>query len=115
MTGSCRCFPAETARVLRVLTLGSKIKAVDFAGIFLAFAGMAVVILGLSWGGREFPWNSAHVVATLAVGAAASVAFVLWQWKGPRHPLVPRMCLLAQDTQPGELTDDAARPRSPHL
>lgn len=66
-----------------------KLKAVDFFGIFLALAGMTVVILGLTWGGREHPWESAHVIATLAVGSAVSVAFVLWQWKGPRHPLVP--------------------------
>ncbi|PFH61102.1 hypothetical protein XA68_18256 [Ophiocordyceps unilateralis] len=66
-----------------------KLKAVDFAGILLALAGVTVVILGLTWGGREYAWNSSHVIATLAVGSAVSVAFVLWQWKGPRYPLVP--------------------------
>ncbi|KAJ6446504.1 MFS drug transporter [Purpureocillium lavendulum] len=66
-----------------------KLKAVDFLGIFLALAGMTVVILGLTWGGREHPWDSAHVIATLVVGTVVSVCFVLWQWKGPRYPLVP--------------------------
>ncbi|KAM4054579.1 major facilitator superfamily protein [Hirsutella rhossiliensis] len=66
-----------------------KLKAVDFVGIFLAFAGMTVVILGLTWGGREYDWNSAHVIATLVVGSVVSVAFVVWQWKGPKYPLVP--------------------------
>ncbi|RDA82429.1 hypothetical protein CP532_2404 [Ophiocordyceps camponoti-leonardi (nom. inval.)] len=66
-----------------------KLKAVDFPGILLALAGVTVVILGLTWGGREYAWNSAHVIATLAVGSAVSVAFVIWQWKGPRYPLVP--------------------------
>ncbi|PHH67723.1 hypothetical protein CDD80_570 [Ophiocordyceps camponoti-rufipedis] len=66
-----------------------KLKAVDFPGILLALAGVTIVILGLTWGGREYAWNSAHVIATLAVGSAVSVAFVLWQWKGPRYPLVP--------------------------
>ncbi|POR31178.1 Uncharacterized protein TPAR_08614 [Tolypocladium paradoxum] len=66
-----------------------KLKAVDFLGIFLALAGMTVVILGLTWGGREHPWESAHVITTLVVGTAVSVAFVVWQWKGPRHPLMP--------------------------
>ncbi|EXK91400.1 hypothetical protein FOQG_06184 [Fusarium oxysporum f. sp. raphani 54005] len=66
-----------------------KLKAVDFLGIFLALAGMTVVILGLTWGGKEYSWNSAQVIATLVVGTAASVAFMLWQWKGRRYPLIP--------------------------
>ncbi|KYK60052.1 MFS general substrate transporter [Drechmeria coniospora] len=66
-----------------------KLKAVDFVGILLAFAGMTVVILGLTWGGSEYPWNSVHVVTTLVVGTVVSAAFVVWQWKGPRYPLVP--------------------------
>lgn len=70
-------------------SLFSKIKAVDIVGILLSFAGTTVVILGLTWGGREHPWESAHVIATLATGIAVCIAFVLWQWKGPRYPLVP--------------------------
>jgi predicted membrane channel-forming protein YqfA (hemolysin III family) len=75
--------------------VNSKLKAVDFLGIFLALAGMTVVILGLTWGGKEYSWNSAQVIATLVVGTAASVAFMLWQWKGPRYPLIPRKKLYA--------------------
>lgn len=67
-----------------------KLKAVDFIGILVALAGTIVLMLGLTWGGGEYPWDSAHVIATLIVGFAVCVAFVLWQWKGPRYPLVPR-------------------------
>ncbi|RSL50241.1 hypothetical protein CEP53_008874 [Fusarium sp. AF-6] len=66
-----------------------KLKAVDFLGIFLALAGMTIVILGLTWGGNDFSWNSVQVITTLVVGTAVSVAFILWQWKGPRYPLIP--------------------------
>ncbi|EEU41885.1 uncharacterized protein NECHADRAFT_96892 [Fusarium vanettenii 77-13-4] len=66
-----------------------KLKAVDFLGILLALAGMTVVILGLTWGGNEYSWNSAQVITTLVIGTAVSVAFILWQWKGPRYPLIP--------------------------
>ncbi|RMJ28672.1 transporter [Aspergillus sp. HF37] len=66
-----------------------KLKAVDFVGVFLALAGTAVLLLGLNWGGGEYAWDSAHVVATLVVGAAVSAGFVGWQWKGARVPLVP--------------------------
>ncbi|CEI65858.1 unnamed protein product [Fusarium venenatum] len=67
-----------------------KLKAVDFLGIFLALAGMTVVILGLTWGGKEYAWNSSQVISTLVIGTAVSIAFMLWQWKGPKYPLIPR-------------------------
>lgn len=85
--------PPRSPRVASPLAdLGAhrKLKAIDLVGIVLAFAGMTVFILGLTWGGREYEWNSAHVIATLVVGSAVSVAFVAWQWKGPEYPLVPR-------------------------
>ncbi|PKX93331.1 putative MFS drug transporter [Aspergillus novofumigatus IBT 16806] len=76
---------------LRKVTGAWKVKlaAVDFVGAALALGGTAVLLLGLNWGGGEYAWDSAHVIATLGVGAAVCVAFVLWQWKGAAFPLVP--------------------------
>ncbi|GFN10866.1 hypothetical protein AtubIFM56815_008436 [Aspergillus tubingensis] len=67
----------------------AKLKAVDFFGVFLALGGTAVLMLGLTWGGGEYVWKSAHVLATLIVGFAVCVAFVLWEWKGHPYPLIP--------------------------
>ncbi|KAL4965313.1 putative MFS drug transporter [Aspergillus stella-maris] len=66
-----------------------KLRAIDFIGAALALAGTAVLLLGLNWGGGEYPWASAHVIATLIVGFAVCVAFVVWQWKGAAYPLMP--------------------------
>ncbi|KAF5523079.1 Efflux pump dotC [Colletotrichum aenigma] len=66
-----------------------KLKAVDFVGSGLALAGTSVLMLGLTWGGGEYSWNSAHVIATIVVGFVVCVAFVMWQWKGAKFPLVP--------------------------
>ncbi|RWA08275.1 hypothetical protein EKO27_g6834 [Xylaria grammica] len=66
-----------------------KLRAVDFIGIALTLAGTTIFLLGLTWGGVDYPWDSAHVIATLVVGFALSVAFVLWQWKGAKYPLIP--------------------------
>ncbi|KAJ5175337.1 uncharacterized protein N7482_001214 [Penicillium canariense] len=66
-----------------------KLKAVDCFGGLLALGGTSVFLLGLNWGGGEYKWYSAHVVATLVIGFAISVAFVAWQWKGTKVPLVP--------------------------
>lgn len=66
-----------------------KLKAVDFTGIILALAGTTVLMLGLTWGGGEYPWSSPAVISTLVIGLVISIVFILWQWKGPRYPLVP--------------------------
>ncbi|PPJ50779.1 hypothetical protein CBER1_07462 [Cercospora berteroae] len=66
-----------------------KLKAIDFFGAFLALGGTVVLVLGLTWAGSQYAWNSAAVIAPLVVGFCTSAAFVLWQWKGPRYPLVP--------------------------
>ncbi|KAI1299448.1 major facilitator superfamily domain-containing protein [Xylaria venustula] len=66
-----------------------KLKAVDFIGIILTLAGTTIFLLGLTWGGVDYPWDSAHVIATLVIGFVVSVVFVLWQWKGAKYPLIP--------------------------
>ncbi|PKY05638.1 MFS drug transporter [Aspergillus campestris IBT 28561] len=66
-----------------------KLRAVDFFGAILALGSTAVFLLGLTWGGGEYAWNSAHVIVTLVVGFAVGVGFLLWQWKGAAFPLVP--------------------------
>ncbi|KAF2165013.1 hypothetical protein M409DRAFT_67678 [Zasmidium cellare ATCC 36951] len=66
-----------------------KLKAIDWIGALLSLGGTTVLVLGLTWGGAQKPWNSAAVIASIVVGFFVSVAFVLWQWKGTKHPLVP--------------------------
>ena len=67
----------------------AKLKVVDFFGALLALGGTALLMLGLTWGGGEYPWKSAHVIATIIIGFAVCVTFVAWQWKGTPYPLVP--------------------------
>jgi hypothetical protein len=67
-----------------------KLKAIDFFGAFLALGGTVVLILGLTWAGSQYAWDSAAVIAPLVVGFVICVGFVVWQWKGARYPLVPR-------------------------
>ncbi|OJD15162.1 hypothetical protein AJ78_04557 [Emergomyces pasteurianus Ep9510] len=66
-----------------------KLQNIDFFGAFIALGGTAVFMLGLTWGGGKYPWNSTQVIATLVVGFCVSAAFVVWQWKGTSVPLVP--------------------------
>ncbi|KAK2754811.1 hypothetical protein FQN54_006704 [Arachnomyces sp. PD_36] len=66
-----------------------KAKAVDYLGAFLTLSGSTLIVLGLTWAGGEYAWNSLHVICTLAIGFFVCVLFILWQWKGHPLPLIP--------------------------
>ncbi|KAK5689220.1 hypothetical protein LTR17_026422 [Elasticomyces elasticus] len=67
-----------------------QLKRQDFVGLTLFTGGLILFIMGLSWGGTSYPWDSAHVIATIVVGFLTLVAFVLWDAYGHHgDPLLP--------------------------
>lgn len=66
------------------------IKHFDYVGTFLVTLGLLLFFMGLSWGGQLHPWRSAHVIATIVVGAALLVAFGMYEAFAPlKEPLLP--------------------------
>lgn len=53
-------------------------KEIDVGGIFLFTGGILLFIMGLSWGGVQYPWKSAHVISTIVVGFSMCVVFVFY-------------------------------------
>ncbi|TKA69436.1 hypothetical protein B0A49_03776, partial [Cryomyces minteri] len=67
-----------------------QLKRMDFVGFALFTGGLAIFIMGLSWGGTSYPWKSGHVIGTIVVGFAALVLFVLYDAYIHRgDPLLP--------------------------
>jgi len=67
-----------------------QLKDLDYVGIVLFVAGFLVFLLGLSWGGSVYPWQSAHVIATMVIGGITLVIFVLWEiYAKLKEPLLP--------------------------
>lgn len=66
------------------------LKHMDYPGIALFVGGLAVFLIGLSWGGQAYPWKSSHVIVATSVGGLALIAFALWEafWF-LETPLVP--------------------------
>ena len=65
-------------------------KRQDFVGFVLFVGGLLLFIMGLSWGGQQYPWKSAHVIATIVVGFTTLVAFVLYDtYVHKGDPLLP--------------------------
>jgi len=77
----------------RVNTLGKSkmqvLKEIDYLGGLLSISGMILFLAGLQWGGYQYPWTSAHVIAPIILGAALLVAFCLWEMYGAPHPMFP--------------------------
>ncbi|KAF8075225.1 MFS general substrate transporter [Lyophyllum atratum] len=66
-----------------------KVALVDYVGASLILSASVLLVLSLTWAGGSYPWNDRHVLITLVLGIGASVAFIVWEWQGPRFPLLP--------------------------
>ena len=67
-----------------------EVKKIDFIGVFLLIAGLALFLLGISWGGTTVPWNSPRILGLLISGAVAIVAFISYEvFLTPAQPIVP--------------------------
>ncbi|KAG8623588.1 hypothetical protein KVT40_008564 [Elsinoe batatas] len=63
------------------LPIGLKtFKAIDSLGIATSLAGSVLILFSLESGGVVYSWQSASIIAPLAVGGACMIAFAVWQW-----------------------------------
>lgn len=56
------------------------ISRVDYIGILIFTGSLASIIIGVTWGGTTYAWNSSQVLATLIVGCAGLVLFGIYEW-----------------------------------
>ncbi|CAM1500384.1 Fc.00g095460.m01.CDS01 [Cosmosporella sp. VM-42] len=54
------------------------VKRMDFIGVALFTGGLIFFLMGLSWGGSQYPWKSAYVIATIVVGFFSLAAFAIY-------------------------------------
>ncbi|KAJ2806349.1 hypothetical protein H4R21_000901 [Coemansia helicoidea] len=70
-------------------TAREKLARIDFAGALLLLAGLVLVLLGLTWGGKDYPWASPAVAVTLVLGVGLLAAFVVVEARYAREPIIP--------------------------
>src|ERR687886_723533 len=63
-------------------------RSIDWGGAALLAASTTPLLLGLVWGGRDYPWTSGHVIVALVVAVAALAAFLLYERRVP-EPILP--------------------------
>jgi MFS family permease len=55
------------------------LSGVDYIGILAMSGSFASLIIGLTWGGSTYAWNSKQVIATLTMGCVGLVLFGLYE------------------------------------
>jgi len=63
---------------------------IDYVGGLLSVVGMILFMMGMQWGGYQYPWSSAHVLAPLILGAVFLVVFVVWEARFAKFPMFPK-------------------------
>ncbi|KAJ9611234.1 hypothetical protein H2200_004417 [Cladophialophora chaetospira] len=65
------------------------LRQIDYVGGALSIIGLVIILVALQAGGYSHPWSSAYVLAQLIIGVLLLAAFVTWEWKFCKDPMVP--------------------------
>lgn len=66
------------------------LKEMDFVGLFLFVTSCTVFLVGINFGGRQYPWNSATTIAPIVAGVVGFAAMLVWEFKADlKYPLLP--------------------------
>lgn len=71
--------PPPTGLQRQQTSIGRLVARVDYIGILLFAGSLASLLIGITWGGNTYPWNSKQVMATLIVGCVGILAFGLYE------------------------------------
>lgn len=61
---------------------------VDWLGGFLFVSSTCSFLIGLTWGGLEYPWSSWRTLVPIIVGSAGVVATIIWEYRAASNPFL---------------------------
>lgn len=82
-------------------TLTRKWMQLDWVGTGLILGLTTCLILALTWGGNQKPWDSAAVIACLVIFAVLIPVFAVWSWYLGDRALLPLSFLTNRSTAGG--------------
>ncbi|KAF5574536.1 tetracycline efflux (otrb) [Fusarium pseudocircinatum] len=65
------------------------ISKIDWVGSLVSGAGIVLLLIPISGGGSYFSWDSPLSISFLAIGGALFIAFIGWEWKMAKLPMMP--------------------------
>ncbi|WQF79268.1 Putative major facilitator superfamily, MFS transporter superfamily [Colletotrichum destructivum] len=72
-------------------TFTEKLKRVDWLGGFLFIGSMVTFLVGISWGGNDFPWRSSQTLVPVFIGAAGLAVTLLYEHRFARFPFLKKI------------------------
>ncbi|TVY37613.1 Efflux pump [Lachnellula subtilissima] len=77
---------------VRTEAITEKLKMVDWIGQFLIVSSVTAVILPITWGGVQYPWDGWRVLVPLILGVFGILGFAVYEKFVPSQPVVaPRI------------------------
>jgi hypothetical protein len=71
------------------IPLKERIRQIDWVGATLFIASACSFLIGLTWGGIEFPWDSWHTLVPITIGVPGLVASFYWERSIASRPFLP--------------------------
>lgn len=71
--------PPPTGLRRQQTSAGKLLSQIDYIGIIIFTGSLASLIIGITWGGTTYAWDSTQVLATLIVGCLGLLAFGLYE------------------------------------
>lgn len=68
--------------------LKEKLAKIDYIGTFLLVCGLVLILLGLTFGGNEFAWKSAAVIACFTLGGLLTIVFLVYNFRYSKNPII---------------------------
>lgn len=66
------------------------LRQLDYVGLVLFAVGCVCFLLGVSWGGSDYPWKSAAVIVPIVLGACHLIALGFWEaFAKLDYPILP--------------------------
>ncbi|CZT15092.1 related to MFS drug efflux pump [Ramularia collo-cygni] len=88
-------FPLGHARAAGLSTM-AVVKRIDYVGGFVSIIGLTLFLVALQAGGYSHPWTSAYILCLLLFGIALIFAWIVWEGKFARHPMIPKELFTGQ-------------------
>lgn len=70
-----------------------KLKTIDYIGTFLLTGGLVLGLLGLTFGGVDFPWDSAAVICCFTLGGILLIIFTYYNFWVSTKPILMKEVL----------------------
>ncbi|KAM3430530.1 hypothetical protein NHJ13734_007706 [Beauveria thailandica] len=69
--------------------VGAGLAAIDWIGNVLIIGGTIMLLMGLEFGGSQFPWDSATVICLIVFGAVTIGIFLVYESRVAKFPVIP--------------------------